>query len=461
MKSIICCLIIILIPVSFCYSQNVKDMYEDTTLSNINQDIVFKTDDLKKQLWKIDDVNLTSEILQKLINNKKLKSNNNGNGKDIDSIQILELWEAVHEGNVDIICRMRQYDNQVEQLEFLVDGNPKYKPINDWLNIRDALTESTYEIVKSRNYAYTDISKRDYINSNDNFSVILSTLHSELVVSTLELANKKGILTAYYELGNDNINLPSWHKGSINVGLKYKLVPYRGSGNMNFERFSVALGWDGPINFSVGNDFVPGFMENMFSRRLLFSTSDNLFIGLSFSPKKSDPEPFNWMAIDDSNGKFVQLNAEASLPIFENKENLPLNLDKFSSVRGYFSLKGRVCNLWDFFNIGASFSYFQLYNFSELSPINELSLLGSKKHYLFSIEPAISREDSPICYNISPQINFDVVNGQKFFVLKSRLMFFGAFGIEFNYFESISKKISSSWQYDNYIVISPIIRINY
>jgi hypothetical protein len=461
MKLLANCLLLFLIPVSFCYSQNVKGMYKDTTLFKIDRDIVYKTDDLKKRLWKIDDINLTSEILQKLINNKKLKAKFNGSEKNIDSLQILNLWENVHDGDVEIICRSRQYDNQVEHMEFLVDGNPAFSPIDDWLNIRDALSVTTYDIVKLKNYPYSDLSKRDYVNTEDNFNLILSALHSELLISTLELANNKGNITAYYELGNDNINLPSWHKGSINLGLKYKLVPHRGISNNNFERFGVAIGWDGPMNFSVEDNFNLGFMQNMFSKRLLYSTSDNLFLGISYSPQKNDPEPFKWMAIDGSDGNFVQLNAEASMPIFENKRDLPLIMDKFNSVRGYFSFKGRVCNLWDFFNIGASFSYFQLYSFSEKSGVNDPILLGSNKHYLFSIEPAISREDSPISYNISPQINFDIVNGQKFFVLKSQLMFFGVVGIEFNYFESINKKIRSSWQYDNYIVVSPIIRINY
>jgi hypothetical protein len=274
--------------------------------------------------------------------------------------------------------------------------------------------------------------------------------------------NTKGIFSAYYHIGYDNINLPSWYKGTINVGLKFKLLPFLRRKNIHYERFSIALGWDGPISFSIQKDFVPGFMNSMFRNRLLNSTSDNLFVALSYSPSKNDPLPFNWLGSDETNGTFVQLNAEATLPVTESKKSLsPVEKpEDFYSIRGHFSISGAVCNLWNSFNMGASFSYFQLNRYAAFSSIDDLSILGSKKHYLIAIEPAISREDFPIHYYISPQINFDVINGQKFFVLKSRLMFYDAFGVEFKYFESLSNR-DVPWHYKDYVVISPIVRINF
>ena len=460
MKYEIFIVIIILLTGSISFSQ-----YSDEELKVIKENITFSTDDLKKPLWEISDLDLISEILQNLINNRELKvKDENGKCQVINnSKQITQLWEEVHSGQFSIICRRRQYDKQVEHMEFLVNGSPKYCDINDWLVIKAAITAPTYQTVINRNYDLTDFTRQDYINSVDTSYAVLNIVHSEFVLSSLGLSAKgKGILSAYYQLGNDNINLPSWYKGSINIGLKYKFFPYYGRRDFNYDRFSVSLGWDGPIDFSIQKNYIPGFMENMFRDRLLKSTSDNLFIGFSFSPRQNDPIPFKWLATDEMSEEFIQLNAEASLPIFESDKGLSQgNNTNFYSVRSYLSLRGSICNLWDFFNVGASFSYFQLNNYSTVTTTNELSILGSKKHYLVSIEPAISREDPPFHYYISPQINFDLSDGQKFFVLKSHLMFFGSFGIEFEYFESLNKKNTVPWQYKNYIVLSPIFRINY
>jgi hypothetical protein len=459
MKNIIYFIIIILISSSFCYSQ-----YDNPHLSLINKDITYKTDDLKKPIWKINDLDLIIEIIEELNNKKELKTYD-GNIKDTCNVigddELNKLWTIVHKNDLKIICRQRYYDNQIEHIEFLVNGDIKLKPLNDWILIREALSEPKYEKIKQKNYSYTNYTKENFNTSNDTFYVMCSAISSEAILSSLDL-DTKGLFSAYYQMGCDNINLPSWYKGSINFGLKYKLLPYRGRNNINYERFSIALGWDGPLNFSIQNNSVPGFMESMFKERLLRSTSDNLFLGLSFSPSDDDPAPFSWLATDSRDNEFIQLHAEASFPIYESDVSIPnRDISSFYSIRGHFSANGTICNLMNFFNIGASFSYFQLYNYSKITDVYRPSILGSKKHYLIGIEPAISREDMPIAYYISPQINFDLSDGQNFFVLKSQIMFFNFFGVEFKYLESLNKKKTAPWQYDNYIIISPIIRINY
>jgi hypothetical protein len=443
MKHRIFTLVMIIIPISFCYSQ-----YTSPDLQRIYESFGTPFYRDVQTTWKITDPNLIREILHQLDINGYLIRENKDEARGSEGL-LNSLVRKVDESQIDIFCREKYLNDNLEIIEISTDGGLRLEPLTDPAEMRKALSDTTYNKIIKKDYAYINLTKQDYYSNRSGY-ITLDILHSEFVLGSIENpSDNSEIFSLFYRLDYDNINLPSWYKGSIVAGIKYRLVPVKEPNIFNYEKFSLALGWESPLDFSSSNDFIPDFMRNMFRDKLLISTTDNIFIGASY-------------AFPDIDGEFLQLNAEVAFPIYKrSKESLPLsNIENFYSVKNHWSVGGRVCNMENLFNIGGSFSGFWLYQYSNIAS-EALVTLKAKHHYLISLEPAITNENMPIYYSISPQLNLDLVNGQKFFVFKSQLMLFRSFGIDFKYFKSLNGNKTVPWHYNDYVVISPVIRINF
>lgn len=441
------------------------DIYEPNSLKSLYESLGYQTDinDVTGEKWEITEPWLIRQIIENLYNNGKLDFNK-GSDSDSKKDDLKKIAEAILENQVRIICTKRFYDKNLSSLTIKLDTtlefkaidsgtNPKeLKTINGWVEISNDITEKSYNNILTKNYSYNDLTRRDSPAFAEP-KLVLNIYNSELFLYKFKFQNWKIFISTYYRLGNDKINLPSWYKGNILTGLNIRVNPSNLPNRLDYEEFGISIGWDVPINFSIQRDFVPSFVNDIFKDRLLVGTSDNLFLGLSYAPKK---------LYDNKEEEFIHLTAEGSFVIINKKKtNLALrNVSDFQSIRTHWSFSGTLGNIDNWLDIGVSVSGLILNKYSALVGTDDLELLNSKHHLLFSFEPAISREDPPFYYKISPQLSSDITNGGKFLIFKS-IIFFGInMGIDFRYFISLNGDKTVPWHYKDYIVISPIIIIN-
>jgi hypothetical protein len=454
-----------------------QDLYSDENLKSIYEGIEYKTyvNDLTGEKWDITEPWLIRQIIENLYNNDRFILPK-GIIKDSSIVKNdLELiGEAILKNQVRIRCAKRFYDNNLASLNVLLDTIPmkdtvspvsaieainidgkelKLDGMDNWVEIKDGVTDTTYRNILTKNYQYIDLTRRD-ISPLKEQQFVLSIYKSELFLYRFNfLQNLRVSISAYFKLGNDYINLPSWYKDHIAAGLSIRCNPSKLPNRLDYELFGLTIGWDTPINFTIQRDFVPSFINDILKDRRLTGTSDNLFFGISYAPIELH---------DTKENTFLFLTAEASFPIVDKKTtSLALgNISEFKSIRDIWSLNGLYGNIWEGLEIGTTVSGFTVNNYSALEPTDNLLVLDSKHHLLLSFEPGISREDAPFYYTLSPQINFDITNGQKFFVFKSVLFFGTNIGLDFRYFISLNGDNTVPWHYKDYIVISPMFIIN-
>ncbi len=453
MKFILITIFLLFSTLTNLYSQ---DLYSDHNLEEIYKRMTYRTPAFSEvqEKWKITDLDLIRDIFNKLYNNNALKRVNDNSA--LDDFVMKDYAKKIQDNLISIFCVRRYYDDQLDSLKFLMPKGSELEPLSDWLEMERELSKETYERIKRKDYSFIDFTNQDFVEPNNDTYSLFSLFHSEIYLISFG-SQSKDVISPYYQMGYDNINLPSWYRGSVNYGLKFKLIPDDRPNNLNYTKFSLTIGIESPQFFSVSND-AKGVMATMFRNRKLFSATDNIFIGLSYSPLKD-----SWANLGTKNEKdFTQWDIELSLPFNKKtKEDLSLGpIDNFYSIQNHWSLNHSWHNIWDWADFGISYSGFNLAQYSTTSQTIELSRLSFRTHTLFSLEPGISREDPPFYYSFSPQLNFDFTNGQKFFVIKSQILFFRAFGIELKFFKSLNGKNTAPWHYQDYLVISPIIMIN-
>lgn len=416
--------------------------------------------------WVVEDRALIGDIVNQLLTNRGLRKED---GSGIDSSDTKMIEAALEDNRVALVCKKRCFDEELASLNAVVEDSPRLAPLDDWVYLSEKLEGAPYNLyerLKRRGYRFTSLAQHKPESSQSNtFDIILDFMNPEIMFWSLpSKQDRRWCISAFGILGNDYLDLPFWFKGTMTVGGKITLIDSTGIARLDGQskRFSIFVGWEGPVNFRVDNSFSTA----MTKARRLIGSSQNIYFGASYVPS------FNWPHTTASSNGYLELAFIGSLKIGEKKQNdFPENFpNSFYSVNNSVTVSGKLRHLFfNLFDVGAGISWHSLSFFERPRPDTDAKLdeRFSSDHYIPFLEFGVSKAGPLLQYDISAQLNANVSRGERsdpgygFFAFKSSIMLSNAFGFDFRYFKSLRPADLPPWQYDDYIVFSPVIRINY
>ena len=153
---------------------------------------------------------------------------------------------------------------------------------------------------------------------------------------------------------------------------------------------------------------------------------------------------------------------EGSVALHEKKLYAASIPDTFYTVRNYLTLAAYLKHA-GLFNFGAGITWHDIHQVLHFTPEGEpLRRVGPTTNNLLPfVEVGISQDGSLLQYGITTQVNYSPTENYGYFVVRTSLMLSNTVGIDLRYFKAIRSDGLPPWQYDNYIAISPVIRINF
>ncbi len=466
-------LTIILFSTTSIFAQDQQDSVKLDRLLKIYRNLEYNTtafDDLKNK-WYVTDPVYVREIYNRFIVNNGLTVN----GKKPTRELILEKTQDVYNGDVFIELKKRYYDDEIDELRFFseakigaLDSNRAEKiikrdyffdPIDDYIFIKDIVGEKIYDDLKQQFYAYTDLTKVPYAAKQAyNFDIYMQLQEPEVLFWNTTTSQKNKYLVSFISRwGNDYIGFPGWYYPDIFPGVKVTYIDYL-KNNEPYVTYSFELGYGIPVR-------QPRFEFNKddFGPRLYHSGS-NIYFKLYGNPLRLISEDLEKLELSFT-GMF-------SITTY-NTNNFGLDYkSQFYSNRNYFSLVGKYKDLFKIMNIGwfyagLGLSTYDVYHYlldPKLSNLQEIgsSGVGSFEH-MISLEAGMSEYAGLLSHDLSLQLNYNVVKSNAYIGFKAHFLLSNVIGLDFKFFTNLGI-ISSDlpfYKVNNYIVFSPIIKINY
>lgn len=463
MKKVLFYLAIFFAYINVLNSQDLKSIYEQLEYKTDPQNGYYET-------WRIDDRKLIREVFVKLINRGALidASGKVWTMEDFND----KIGNDVFNGNIKIICQKRYYDDEIAKINFVNSINPSNVPgeIKDWIYLSDLL-DNLYVFIKAKKYSHTDLTKKEYSSEQKyNIDMYLNGLNPRLMLWNNvdgDLAqNSFWVVSAFGRMGFDQINLPLWYKGSVIAGLNVDYIDNVNKKDRDYKRFSIYLGIDEPVNFSIKSK--SSSSSQIFKEKILTGLGTNFLAGATYT--LTTPGGFG------SFGEYIVMNGEASINITEKKkERFDINKPVFNVVKNVTSASAifkhadfgfaRV-NGTGLFNYGLGLAWFSSTTMSIISPTDKLKKVASiKSNGVVSPEFGISQDGDLIQYSITVNYSHHFspdFNPYGYIGIKSLFMLSNFIGFDVRYYKAVfNSKNIPEWQYDSYIVFSPILRINY
>lgn len=438
--------------------------YKIKRLETIYKNLEYNTtafNDLKR-IWNITDPVYVREIYNRFIVKNALRIK----GKKPSGEVISQMTKDIYAGTVFIELMKRYYDDEIERLRFFTERKGKtdttdyfFDPVDDFVYIRQILGENIYEDLKSQFYAFTDLTKTYYDNKLAyDFDIYLHLNEPELMFWSMTTAKKnKYLVSAIGRWGNDHIVLPGWYYPDYFAGVKLKYIDYLLNNEPN-NTYSLEVGLGIPARKPNFN-----YDDEIFGKRL-FHTGSNVYLKFQGNPFK----------LIDSRLKKLELTLAGILSITEygSKEFGVKYISKFYSNRNALEVFVRykdMFNVMDFgwLNAGLGVASYDIYPYllnPELSKLQDIksSSIGKFKNMAVG-EIGISNYSGLLHHNITLQLNYNVTENYGYAGLKTYFMLSNVIGLDFKFFTSyrLTGKALPYYRDDNYIVFSPVIRINY
>lgn len=445
-------------------------MVQDTSskyqrISKIYKSLEYPTtafDDFK-QTWVVTDPIFVREIYNRFIVKNALRLE----GVKPGLAQLREKSRDIYQGKVFIELRRRYYDDEIELLRFFSESKLSsldssdyfFDAVEDFVYIRDVLGTPLYEDLKKQFYAMNDLTKSDYDSKYAyGFDIYMHFLQPELMFWSVTTDNKnKFLLSLIGRWGNDLLCLPGWYYPSYIAGFKVTYIDYLINNRPN-NSYILEVGTGVAARQpSLGLD------TDDFGKRLYHSGS-NLYFKAYGNPLR---------LIDESLKDFeIRLESLFSLNRFNVGDVGVDYLTKFNTVRNYFLLYVTKKELLNFSDVGSlsaglglgSFDiYYYLLN-PDLTQLKDLkpSSKGNFKNAVFT-EIGVNGEGGLLQYNASTIINYNFTENHGYVGLKMFFMLTNSIGFDFRYFTSyrMSTKALPVYRNENYLVFSPVFRINY
>jgi len=408
------------------------------------------TDMFAKEHWTITDQGLISEVLFELVNFQ-------GEGdKELNRIRRdRDVYVRRNDdGMLRIECRKRSHDAEIERLDFYETGNES-QPIaslSDYAYIRTLLGPVTYAKVKSNPTTHFDS------HQGTACDLYLHAMNPDLMLwSTLPDSSRAYKLSAFGRLGDDYLDLPFWFQGTAVGGLRLAYINNTQTLEVDREYtlYTLSVGAEIPVNFTViGAENQPS--NSPIKERKVVGSGTGFYLKATYTP---------WSKLNLITAKFqehLQFLVEGSVALQE-KKLYPWNIpDAFYSVRNYLTLAAYLKHA-GLFNFGAGVSWHDLHYVSRYTPQGEplRRLSPTRNNVLPFLEVGISQDGSLLQYAITTQVNYSPTESYGYFVVRSTFMLSNTVGIDLRYFKAIRSEGLPVWQYDNYLAVSPVIRINF
>lgn len=466
-------LILLTIFSATLFAQGQQDSVKLERLIKIYRNLEYNTtafDDLKNK-WYVTDPVYVREIYNRFIVNNGLTVDGKKPTRDF----ILEKTQDIYNGDVFIELKKRYYDDEIDELRFfseakvgVLDSAAKkqmikrdyfFDPIDDYIFIKDILGETIYNDLKAQFYAYTDLTKKAYAAKQAyNFDIYMHLLEPELLFWNTTTSQKNKYLVSFISRwGNDYIGFPGWYYPDIFPGVKVTYIDYL-KNNEPYVSYSLELGYGIPVRQPQFE-----FNKDDFGPRL-FHSGSNIYFNLFGNPLRLVSENLEKLEISIS-GMFSITTYKTS--------NFGLDYkSQFYSNRNYFSLVAKYKDLFRIMNMGwfyggLGISTYDIYHYLLDPKVSELEEIGSAKsgnfEHMIALEAGMSEYAGLLSHDLSVQINYNVVKSYGYIGFKAHFLLSNVIGLDFKFFTSLGI-ISSDlpfYKKGNYIVFSPIIKINY
>jgi hypothetical protein len=408
--------------------------------------------DADKERWVIIEPRIIKEVLVKLMENLP-----NAIASDVVKNIIadtLKIAQRASEGELRIVCRKRYYDDEIEQIRFERHHSSVAETLGtleDFVLIENALGQEMYKKLKGERYKerFSSVQGRRY-------DLYFHALDPEIMLWSTLPTHEWWRVSAVGKLGNDNLDLPFWFKGSIVAALKVSYIDDWTIRNKNYAAFSITAGIEEPINFSVPGDPKERSSNSLFKERKLHGSGSSVYLRATYTPYKKRDE------FDLEIVQYIECNLEISLAVQE-KEQYPIGIPPiFYSIRNYITGSAHFHHL-GIFELGAGLTWHDLHHISRVPPPPKLieRVEPTKGNIVPFLEVGVAEEGNILHYAVSTQVNYNVSEGFGFFVVKSLFILRNTFGIDLRYFKSIRTGHLPPWHYDSYIAFSPVVRINF
>ncbi len=419
--------------------------------------------DAVKERWEVKDQGLIREVLVQILNRAALAR------EEVDTIktQIQNLIESNNAGRLTILCTKRMVDDELESVQFVATASPKKTlgTLRDYILIEDALGDNVYR--RLRDFPRIEYVPDQFDSKQRNLcDIYLHPLNPEITLwSTVSrLSDQRPTdygmyrVSAFGRMGNDYLALPFWYKGSMIAAIRVSYIDSISifeKVDRNYTAYDVSVGIDEPINFSVPG--VPSTSPNsLFKQRRLEGSGTAIFLRGSIAP---------WHSLQIVSGRqqeHLRINVEAGIAL-QHKERYALDIpDTFYSVRNYATLSVYLQHA-GMFNFGAGVSWHDVYHLSRSVPPGSSAILvePSTNNFLPFVDVGIARDGELLQFALSTQINYNATLRYGFFVVKSSIMVSNTIGFDLRYFKAVQTSNLPPWQYGSYIVLTPVLRINY
>jgi hypothetical protein len=330
----------------------------------------------------------------------------------------------------------------------------------DYVLIHDLLGEALYaEVRQQRDNRYDARQNRRYdifLHVTDP-RILLWSQKPSVDDDTRSYTGSWYAVYAFGRLGNDHLSLPFWYRGTVIGGLRLVCVDdLLATPDRDYSLYTLTLGWEEPMNFSVKQDRPS--QNSMFRPRLMEGIASAVYLAGSYTPHR------RLNLLSDNKKEHLSFTGEISLAI-ENRESVSTALpETFYAIRNYATVTAELRHA-GLFNYSVGISWHDLYHYSRVEvPGNQPSLLEpSSNHFLTSLLAGIGDDGDEhlVSYDVAAGVNFDVTDGFGFFVVRSSVLLGNIVGVEVKYLTAFRAGHLPPWHYNNYILFSPIIRINY
>ncbi len=426
------------------------------TLNAVYQSLEYKTPAHKdtKNSWLVTDRAMVYTVFEQFGHCGLVTKN----GQRLEGEDSSSVVDDVSHGRVKLLVTRRTFDDQLESIAFQ-GSKVLLDTVYDWVRISRALGSvgNTYSQLKRQSSAIVDGTTEQF-NSEQRYAydIYLHALNPELLLwhTISGVASDRSKISVFAQLGNDHLNLPFWFKGTLVYGLHYGFVDDVVSNDRTYEKYSVYAGIETPINFSVQqSDGVSN--ASVFKRRKLEASGTGVFLKGSLNPWRDE-------FISGEMKGLVQFGVEVSLALSDKLDYAVDIPDTFYSVRNHLVMFARLRHL-GIFDFGAGFAWHDVgYYTRKPPPPQRLGLIEpSNRVFLPFLEAGVSEDGSFLQYSVVTSFDYDFARGYGFLGTKVSFVFGNNFGVELRYFKAIRSSHLPVWQFDNYIVLSPVIRINY
>lgn len=462
---------LILLFFTICISGTVLGQDEDAKKERAEQiykNLEYNTevyDDLKP-VWNITDPLTVRYVFNKFMNKNVFREN----GEKVETEVVKAKIEDVYASVVGIEVKKRYFDDELEYLRFYnirrvtIDSSDKeyfFDPLYDHLEIKEVLGEESYNKLKKRNYAHNELTKTLASGNfyGENFDIYLHLYRPKILFYTLNNGPGKRLFAGVSgNWGNDLLAFPAWNFPDYFGGIALAYVDSVVSPDY-FSGYMLDIGYGIDVK-QPEFDFNSGDTE-----KRLYKSGEDLFFRFRGNPFTIISDKLETM--------FLQVEGMFAFTEFDADDYNLDYISRFYSIRNYMTFFVEYKNFLEAGSlgdlsggVGYGFHDINLYSVdpfeNELVAVDTEHTTSGMKNYLLA-KFGIGSEHGLFNYSVNLSGNYNFENSYGYAGLTTRVMLSREIGFEVSMYKAFKNgnEYFPYYRLNNYIVFSPIIRINY